>query len=857
MIRRLLISALWSCTLALVVCFSVQAQDDAAVALEPIESVGETHYWIEAVAPYAGARFQLSLTAAEDAGTPGLVRLTCAATSTDTLSKCVLRVEILDGGGQSLNRMDRVLSVDEFPREHVFEWDGAAVPFGEYALELTLFREPGIVMVARDYRLMKHSWDGLCANLDALQQEVAVVADSLEREGGSGAVSAHVTARLAIAQDVLVRARQAVADHDWVLLERLNRYLRDSCASLRARVTFAGAAPELAESAVVHDLSRLEVRDGVFSCDGRPVFLFGRHFDEGRPVREIERLRDYGLNLAAIHCGPEATLAGPDAVRSFEGDLDSVFGAAKARNVSVMLSVAPERLPKWALDQWPQFVDADLGGVNVVLPAVRGLTQRHIDALGPYLARQDMLSVVNLLNAPRFKFEGPKVREDFLALAKERYGDRHGVNRAWHALLADMEDIAIGWDLREPRYQDRAAYRYDWQAFHMALGGDYVRALAAEVRRANCGKPITVAFEDGAFEQGESRWGVDREAILEQLAVTACCATSRHEDPHYAMAYPGSLVTYVLLKSMAPEKPVVNFVDDMLMTPASDAPRAFRFVHTSLWEAAMAGLSASALRVDDFRVEPQCLDAFSTAAIGINRLGDIVAAFQRAPAEVAILWSMPSKIYDGGVPYLSAATYAYEGCSFAGHKLRFITEDQCARGDLDGVKVLIIPEALAVGDEAFGALGQYLKSGRIIVRTATSPILFDARGNSRDEIVAVSPRTVLVSGENLPTEYLHAMDSVMTAFGELPTIPRTISHTGYPLEGVKSRYLELDGQGYLYVVNLRQEPVHCDIVGPAKSGRDLIQGRDVRFPAPIEPLDPMLIHLDPPEQPEPDGAGNT
>jgi len=95
---------------------------------------------------------------------------------------------------------------------------------------------------------------------------------------------------------------------------------------------------------------------------------------------------------------------------------------------------------------------------------------------------------------------------------------------------------------------------------------------------------------------------------------------------------------------------------------------------------------------------------------------------------------------------------------------------------------------------------------------------------------------------NLPTEYLHAMDGV-TGLGTLPPVPRTINRYGYPLEGVKSRYVELDGQGYLYVINIRKAPVAACLLGAMHSGRDLIRGRDVAFPTTLEPLDPMLIRL--------------
>ena len=96
---------------------------------------------------------------------------------------------------------------------------------------------------------------------------------------------------------------------------------------------------------------------------------------------------------------------------------------------------------------------------------------------------------------------------------------------------------------------------------------------------------------------------------------------------------------------------------------------------------------------------------------------------------------------------------------------------------------------------------------------------------------------------NLPTEYLHAMDAALVG-GTLPEIVRPVNAHGYPLEGVRSRYVTHEGESYLYIVNLRRDPAMVYVSGLADSGRDLIRGRDIQFPKELAPLDPMLIRLD-------------
>ena len=206
---------------------------------------------------------------------------------------------------------------------------------------------------------------------------------------------------------------------------------------------------------------------------------------------------------------------------------------------------------------------------------------------------------------------------------------------------------------------------------------------------------------------------------------------------------------------------------------------------------------------------------------------------------------MPSKILEDGDPYLLSAVQAFEGCSFSGYKVRFVSEKQCVASNLDDVKVLVLPHTPALGAEAFVVLDEYIEEGGIVVRTS-SPVLYDERGHSRRDIITNTSKTVLVRGMNLPTEYLHAMDAV-TSFGDLSPIPRTTNEYGFPLEGVKSRYVEIDGQGYLYALNIRKRPVTAHVLGAIHAGRDLIHGRDVAFPMQLEPLEPMLVCLDMPE----------
>ena len=355
----------------------------------------------------------------------------------------------------------------------------------------------------------------------------------------------------------------------------------------------------------------------------------------------MTRIAAYGLNFATFSFGPSQTLASAADSADFRSKLDPVFSVALENRMSIMVSLAPQTMPSWAVEKFPSIAAGGAGTADVTQPDACQLVERHFKTLVPYLAQQKALDGIALMENPSFKFTGEDIRLRFMKLVKERYGDRHALNKAWKGLFADMDEVEIGWNRVNPRYQDSSAYRYDWQTFHQKLGTEYTAWLRKLVRDAS-DKPLMVAFADDVFKAGEAESGIDRETLSAQLELNGVCASNGHTSPYYAIEYPKSLLIYALMRSMAPEKPVVNFDATLTAEQASENPCTFNYIHTAVWEAAMSGMNALALRADLAALRPECLEGYAAACLDLNRLSPLVTAFQQAPADVAILWSMPS-----------------------------------------------------------------------------------------------------------------------------------------------------------------------------------------------------------------------
>ncbi len=728
----------------------------------------------------------------------------------------------------------------------LFHWDTADLPLGAYTAVFETRHSVPEPPARLEVPIRKVTDAQLLADLETLTQRLADLRGVLDNSGGSEASVTPLHARHHIALDVAAEARDAAARRAWRDLDAKLHYMRRTIETIGARLVFGEVSPELLEAPPRPDVGVIQTSGGAFYAEGRPVFLFGAYVARPRP-EELARLRRYGLNLAVFPITPADTLSGPDQPAAFAARFDSFFAAAREHNVGLAARLEPCLLGEWAYERWPGLTDK--GFVDWTLPGVRETIHRHFEAVLPYLAAQRMVKAASLANNPRFKFDTEAVRQAFLERVRARYPDRPTLNQAWHAHLASFDEITIWDESAQPHeYQNRRAYQFEWQDFHRGMGLEYLQSLQNLSRRLAPDMLLQFDMSEAAFEPGETRFGVDREAVARLGDIMGCEAALRSDNLHYAFHYPDPMVFYALLHSFQPHKPVLNTAGGIGLVEEMPPDQVHDYIAAALWESVISGLSGMAIPLESpvFRI-PEALEAFAETALHVNRLAPIIVAFQQAPAEVAILYSDSSKILDDGVPHLQSARYAYEGCSFAGYNVRFVTERQLIESGLGDARVLVLPATPAVTAEAFDALADYVERDGVVARVGP-PIPYDERGVSRHNVLRNTAKTVLVRGMNLPTEYLHAMDAAIV-LGALPPIPRLINPYGYPIEGVRSRYVELDGEHYLYAVNLRKEAVICHLLGPVQAGRDLIQGRDVQFPLSLKPLNPLLMRLEAPPTP--------
>lgn len=803
--------------------------------------------WVTPGGVTPGRNASITVAAPEEALPGDILVFRCSVAASSTYTGALVALHVWDEAGEVVGSGRVEMTLRPGANTCTVSWDASSLPVGLYTAEFTVDYAARTEPARADLMVRRVSSEDLSARVGAVGERLEALRDARKR---MTVTSKYWPLRATVAREWHGKAAAYLRKEQWRELVPALTYLENAVASLEAWLVFGGVAPELQTPIPPIDPMTLEVANGAISQKGRPVFLIGR-----AGQTDMAWLARHGLNLRAVNLPPRIKADGQGAPKAeYYEEAGVAADGAAGRGIATVVEMDPASPNTWPLERWPEI--ADKGFVDLTHPGMRAVTEAHLDANLPGLAQRAPVIAVSLANGPRFRFDGEAMRQRFVDHVRGLYPDRLSLNRAWNAHLGSYDDVGIWADypgyahLNMPqteedwRYQRSNAYQFDWQAFHQADVTAYLEWLHGIAKTVAPNLHTGVALSTEVFELSETRHAPDRESVLRLGAVTFCSASDVSDSPYFALPYPMPPAYYSLLRSIAPENPVLvlgeQLLPDKVQSPRSAAGR----VRTALWEGVIAGVDGIAL-ADDSPVFtcPETLEALCATNLDLNRLAPIVDAFQRAPARAGILFSRSAKIFKDGEPHLSSVRDAYEGVSFSGYAPRFLTESQCTPEALAALAVLVLPETPALSDGAFAAIADYAEQGGVLVRVGT-PIPYDEHGQSRAGVIPSTPRTVLVRGMNLPTEYLHAMDAA-TAFGTLPAIPRVVNRHGYPLEGVRSRYIESEGKEYLYLANLRREPVLCHLTGNAHGGRDLIEGRTVRFPMVLPPLDPMLIALEP------------
>ncbi|HPX85443.1 MAG TPA: beta-galactosidase [Candidatus Hydrogenedentes bacterium] len=767
--------------------------------------------------------------------------------------KTAVILQVRDVQNNLAQRLESIADLRQGLNDFRFEWSGLSLTPGRYTLSIQVDYSDAFPPLSAHTcmrRISSEAWQQKLAQsietLSKLEQQSTALSEGIAKKQRQAQVTApYLNLGVQTAHRAIEAAKDALQQSNWSVVSRNMEYLETALPSLQAALVFSTQRPELCMTETTDHLT-CELRQGGFYCSDKALFLFGLGLPNPETTTEEQAflenqaalLSRYNLNFLVLNC--PITLD-KSQIASL---LDRAASAAEHEQLFWALQFQQDEDVEKLMDVQPAIINP--GFVNLAHVDFNKAYRDQLLAAMPHLQnRSGRIAAVSLADNPRFHYDGEEVRQAFINTIKEKHPDRMTLNRLWHAKLASYDEISIWENPKEHSYHNQRAYQYEWQTFHRSLIADFFSQFKQSLSSLAPKIPLTLTQPDTAFLPGETRSTAGRSDMSEIMDLQACTVRFEPGDGVYALNYPIPNAYLTLMRSYQPDKALLPLKGDIDVSTIKESEMRVRIVTAALWESVISGASGFVLAHDSSVFDyPDAFEAFVRSTMDINRLGNIVVAFQQDTPEIGILFSEAAKIMDDGVPHLESARFAFEGSSFSGYPIHYLTEGQILKGGLDKLKVLIMPETMAISDEAFLKIDAYVEAGGMVARVGT-PIPYNESGISRNDVIRTSPNTVLVRGMNLPTEYLHAMDAVLDR-GKLPLIPRPINAHGYPLEGVRSRYVRIQNQEYLYIINLRRAPVGVHITGASEGGRDLILARDVEFPREMEPLEVMLVQLDSP-----------
>jgi hypothetical protein len=587
------------------------------------------------------------------------------------------------------------------------------------------------------------------------------------------------------------------------------------------------------------------------AVERRPIIFTGYgHFGQVR--EDLEKLPRYGVNIIQIEIGPSSVF--PEEGKTDLSEVDGLvkdYKRASAAGVAICQLISPHYMPNWVLEKYPHLRVKREGFLQYCLHAPEGreILSRFISILVPLLKNHSALHSICLSNEP-VNAEDPSCKyaqqlwRDWLS---KRHGTIEKLNSLWGTRYKNFDDVP----LPEPAVQPDPLH-YEFVLFNQEFFASWHRFLADCVHRAAPNVPVHAkAMTWNFFSDSDQRFGVDAELFGQFSQINGNDAANfySHGRGEWAQGWLQMAMGHDLQRSVL-DAPVFNTENHLI--PDRETRRVPpEHLRTALWQAAVHGQSATAIWVWERTYDPRsdfagsvmhrpaCAEAVGRTGLDLMRLSKEVAAIQSAPADVVLLYSTASMVYDGG-QYTDCLTKAYTALSFTGLKIGFVTERQLARGYKPKAKLIVVPNAKHLPEAAWrGLLGcksRVLLLGRDALR-------WDDYGRER-QIPEAWLRGDYSYAQTSAKDLLNPILLALEQTGIRPAASVTSADGGIPW-GVEWRCAKIGRRLLVNMVNYNHQPVDIRVTAPGRtSSRDLLTGLKHGETLRLAPLQPVLLQFD-------------
>ncbi|MCL2513769.1 MAG: beta-galactosidase [Oscillospiraceae bacterium] len=541
--------------------------------------------------------------------------------------------------------------------------------------------------------------------------------------------------------------------------------------------------------------------------EGRPIFFtgFAGWGDAGANTPDYPGL---GLNIVAQEIGPNSFIAPPAQGSEDEFSIDlaavqrikDVLAAAEEHNVFVDMLLSPHYFPDFLLNKYPELrMDNGPAGFikyDVADPLAREVTAAFLQALCNEIRDYESLHSLCLANEPVFH---SWMRDTHLApwreFLRDRYGDIGDLNGSFRTKYRDFDEIPFP-DMDKP-----SPLAVDFVDYNDKVMNDFSLLQIESIREIMPDIPIHTKLMDyystgkwrTAFEEQPFMRGVDHEKISEFTQINGCDAwrvlqrewQDQFDQAFDPVRYSSKNMWYDLLRSNK-NAPIFNSEDHFTIDDDERLLPEFRpFFISDLWMGAVHGRTLSAAWVwesggpgsalyHSVGWRPDFVAAMGRTNLDLNRLAYEVTALQNAEAEVAVMHSKSSRVFD--YTNVAETTYdAYQYATLSGQRVDFVTENDIAE-KLDNYRMLILPKTSRLPQDAVEAVRAFQKNGGSVVIIGLDSLWFDEynRFRSLSDIFSI----YLNADKVLPSFNIFGFSLAFLKRAQQKTVQKVIAEKG-------------------------------------------------------------------------------
>jgi len=567
----------------------------------------------------------------------------------------------------------------------------------------------------------------------------------------------------------------------------------------------------------------------------RPVVLGGfGHF--GESVNDAAVLAELGSTFSQGERGAwdSAPDGAPNATAtSMPADIAKKF----KEGIRTDMLLSPHYFPKWVIKAYPELrMDPEsakqpVEPVNINHPMYVETISKWISTIVPLMVKCPGLFSFCLSNEPGYYFSGhdPFSRSLWVDYLRKKHGAIEVLNHRYGTSYARFEEVPVP-EKDYPKDPACLPAYYDWVRFNQKNVADWHRWMNALVKMYAPDKPTHVKFMMDHFDprpqaertHGGVLWhGTDPALIGEftDLAGTDTVSFIGSNQGRFSFPWQRTELTYDFVHSIR-QRPVIDTELHFIIDghPAESVPP--EHLHLVLWLGALHNRTAFVNWIwaepgvfstsGCVRLRPASLYGAGQAQLDLNRLAAEIRAVNKAPAQVALLYSPTLLFWQEKYPRTLLDLQA--AISFAGYKITFINEKQLADQSYPKeITTLFLPRATHLSDETVANLKRFVEAGGRLVPVGEDNLAFDEYNQPRPNVEL--PPSIEISAA--PAQAGSAIRKALEGLSNPPP-PLIDRESKEPAWGVEYRVVDQDGRELISLVNLLADPIRVGFEGKGK-----------------------------------------